>query len=63
MAVRGVRGIQFVGAANPLDFGVAFDRIADREKVIAGNSEAMIDTFVSKALNDVVGDSHLRHCG
>ena len=57
IAVRSVRRIQLVGAADPLDLGTAVDRITDRKQIIAGNAKAVVDPFCSQALDDIVGDA------
>jgi hypothetical protein len=63
ITVCGIRRVQLVHTTDPADFPVAFDRITDREKVIAGNSKTVADTFICEALYDVIGDvGRTRHC-
>ena len=44
IAVRGVRRIQLVGAADPLHLGAAVNCIADRKQIITGDAKAVADT-------------------
>ena len=61
IAVRGVRRIQLVGAADPLHLGAAVDRIADRKQIVAGNAKAVIDALCGEALDDIIGDADRLH--
>ena len=61
IAVRGVRRIQLVGAADPLHLRAAVHRIADRKQIVASNAKTVIDTFRGEALDDVIGDADRRH--
>ena len=57
VAIRGVRRIQLVGAADPLHLRAAVHRIADRKQVVASNAKAVIDALRGEALDDVIGDA------
>ena len=61
IAVRGVRRIQLVGAADPLHLGAAVHRIADRKQIVAGNAKAVTDALCGEALDDIIGDADRLH--
>ena len=61
IAVRGVRRVQLVGAADPLHLGAAVDRIADRKQIIAGDAKAVADALCGEAFDDVIGDADRLH--
>jgi hypothetical protein len=54
IAVRGVRRIQLVGAADPLHLRAAVHRIADRKQIIPGDPKAVADALCGEALDNVI---------
>ena len=63
IAVRGIRRIQFVGAANPLHLGAAVHRIANRKQIVAGDAKAVAYALCGEALDDVICNASCFHGG
>ncbi len=56
VAVGGVGRIEFVGATHPVQSGDSFDGVVDREGVITGNAEDLVDAESGQSLQGVFGD-------
>jgi hypothetical protein len=62
--VGGVAGIEFVAASDPIDCRMLDNRVIDRTRVIACNSEDFVHTNLVKTPQDILNDSfvHDRVC-
>ena len=61
VAIRAIRGIQLVGANNPLEARNLLGGVIDGECVIAGNAKNLVDSELGQASEGVLGNSWVIH--
>ena len=58
--VSGIAGVELVAASDPIDRRVFDDRVIDPKRVVAGDSEDVIDANLVEAPQDILNDG-FRH--
>src|ERR1700683_5426275 len=56
VAVRRVTGIQLVATTNPAHVGIIANRVVNRERIVAGNTEDIGDADIVKSRKDVLNN-------